>query len=132
MKKYLFSLMMLAMGSALVTSCISDDENNKKNSETITYTSGVYVINNGSWGQNNGSLTFFDYGTQQTRQLLNGVGGLGDTPNDAYTKGDTIFVVGSTDAISRAMETISTSRPMAGMLASLMRRTSRCRRLNIR
>jgi hypothetical protein len=98
MKKYLFSLMMLAMGSALVTSCISDDDNNKHSgSITETYTSGVYVINNGSWGQNNGSLTFFDYGTQQTRQLLNGVGGLGDTPNDAYTKGDTIFVVGSTD-----------------------------------
>ena len=97
MKKYLFSLMMLAMGSALVTSCISDDENNKKNSETITYTSGVYVINNGTWNQNNGSLTYFDYGTQKAQQLLNGSGGLGDTPNDAYTKGDTIFVVGSTD-----------------------------------
>lgn len=97
MKKYLLSLMMMAMGSALVTSCLSDDDNNKKDSETITYTSGVYVINNGTWNQNNGSLTYFDYETLKTQQLLNGAGGLGDTPNDAYTKGDTIFVVGSTD-----------------------------------
>lgn len=96
MKKYLLSLMMLAMGSALVTSCLSDDDN-KNEPLIVTNTSGVYVINNGSWNQNNGSLTYFDYGTLQTRQLLNGAGGLGDTPNDAYTKGDTIFVVGSTD-----------------------------------
>ncbi len=98
MKKFYLSLMMTAMGSALVTSCLSDNDSDKNNdSQTVTYTSGVYVINNGTWNQNNGSLTYFDYGTQQTRQLLNGAGGLGDTPNDAYTKGDTLFVVGSTE-----------------------------------
>ena len=97
MKKYLLSLMMMAMGSALVTSCLSNDDDKNKDPEEITVTSGVYVVNNGSWGSNNGSLTYFDYETLQTRQLLSGASGLGDTPNDAFTKGDTIFVVGSTE-----------------------------------
>lgn len=97
MKKYLLSLMMMAMGSALVTSCLSDDDNKNKDPEVITVTSGVYVVNNGTWNQNNGSLTYFDYETLQARQLLSGASGLGDTPNDAYTNGDTIFVVGSTE-----------------------------------
>lgn len=97
MKKYLLSLMMMAMGSALVTSCLSNDDDKNKDPEEITVTSGVYVVNNGSWGSNNGSLTYFDYETLQTRQLLSGASGLGDTPNDAITKGDTIFVVGSTE-----------------------------------
>ncbi|MBP5776568.1 MAG: hypothetical protein J6W56_03360 [Prevotella sp.] len=95
MKKYLFSLMMMAMGSALVTSCLSDDDSDKKDPQKVTYTSGVFVINNGSWGQNNGSLSYFDYESLQTQQLLQGAGGLGDTPNDAYVKGDTIFVAGA-------------------------------------
>jgi hypothetical protein len=98
MKKYLFSLMMMAMGSALVTSCLSnDDDNKRKDPEVVTITSGVYVVNNGTWNHNNGSLSYFDYGTLQTSQLLEGVSGLGDTPNDAFTKGDTIFIVGSTE-----------------------------------
>ena len=98
MKKYLFSLMMMVMSGALVTSCVSDDDNNNgNNTTTINVTSGLYVVNNGSWGQNNGSLTYFDYATLKEQQLLSGGSGLGDTPNDAYTKGDTIFVVGSTE-----------------------------------
>lgn len=98
MKKIFFSLMMMAMGSTLVTSCLNDDDNNNgKNSQTLVVTKGIYVVNNGTWNQNNGSLTYFDYSTMQAQQLLNGATGLGDTPNDAYTKGDTVFVAGSTE-----------------------------------
>jgi hypothetical protein len=97
MKKYLFSFVMMVMGGALVTSCISDDDNKGSSSSKISVTSGLYVVNNGTWGQNNGSLTYFDYASLQAQQLLSGANGLGDTPNDAYTKGDTIFVVGSTE-----------------------------------
>ena len=98
MKKYLLSFAMVVMGSALVTSCISDDDSDKGGSSSkISITSGLYVVNNGTWGQNNGSLTYFDYESLQTQQLLSGASGLGDTPNDAFTKGDTIFVVGSTE-----------------------------------
>lgn len=98
MKKYLFSLMMMVVSASLITSCLSDDDKDKgSGSSTVTVTSGLYVINNGVWGQNNGSLTYFDYTSLQPKQLLIGTDGLGDTPNDAYTKGDTIFVVGSTE-----------------------------------
>jgi hypothetical protein len=97
MNKYLFGFMMMVMSAALVTSCLSDDDNNDNDKTTVTITSGLYVVNNGVWGQNNGSLTYFDYATLKEQQLLSGASGLGDTPNDAYTKGDTIFVVGSTE-----------------------------------
>lgn len=98
MKKFLFCFMMVVMGSALITSCISDDDSDKGGSSSkISVTSGLYVVNNGTWGQNNGSLTYFDYESLQSQQLLVGASGLGDTPNDAYTKGDTIFIVGSTE-----------------------------------
>lgn len=98
MKKYLFSFMTMVMGAALVTSCVSDDDSDKgNNTAKIVVTSGLYVVNNGTWGQNNGSLTYFDYSTLKEEQLLSGANGLGDTPNDAYSKGDTIFVVGSTE-----------------------------------
>lgn len=96
MKKFIFSFLMLATSAVLVTSCLGNDNDNN-NTTTITTTTGLYVVNNGQWNQNNGSLTYFDYETLSARQLLNGTGGLGDTPNDAYTKGDTIFVVGSTE-----------------------------------
>ena len=98
MKKYLLSLMMMAIGSAFVTSCLSDDDNNSgNNTVTVPKTTGLFVINNGSYNQNNGSLTYFDYTSLRSQQALVGVGGLGDTPNDAYTKGDTIFIVGHAD-----------------------------------
>jgi len=97
MKKYLLSFLMMAMGAVLVTSCLSDDNSDKNDSSTIVTTTGLYVINNGTWNQNNGSMTYFDYEKLTATQVLQGAGGLGDTPNDAYTKGDTIFVVGSTE-----------------------------------
>lgn len=97
MKKYYLSFLMMAMGAMLVTSCLSDDNSDKNDSSTIVTTTGLYVINNGTWNQNNGSMTYFDYEKLTASQVLQGAGGLGDTPNDAYTKGDTIFVVGSTE-----------------------------------
>ncbi len=98
MKKYFYLLLMMVMSSALITSCLSDDDSDSnKNTEERTITSGLFVINNGTWGQNNGSLSYFDYENLQTKQLLSGPTGLGDLPNDAYVKGDTIFIVGSTE-----------------------------------
>lgn len=95
MKKYYFSLMMTVLSSALVTSCLNDDDSGSKRPQTIAITEGLYVVNSGSQGQDNGSLTYFDYPTLQAKQLLAGASGLGEMPSDAYTKGDTIFVVGS-------------------------------------
>jgi len=96
MKKYILSFVMTVMGGSLLTSCLSDSDGNNNQPITIPVTSGLYVVNNGQWNKNNGSLTYFDYSTKSAQQLL-GPGELGDTPNDAYTKGDTIFIVVNTD-----------------------------------
>lgn len=96
MKKYILSFVMMVMGGSLLTSCLSDSDGNNNQPITIPVTSGLYVVNNGQWNKNNGSLTYFDYSTKSAQQLL-GPGELGDTPNDAYTKGDTIFIVVNTD-----------------------------------
>ena len=47
----------------------------------------------------NGRLSYFENGAIVSNQWFRDKNGmkLGDTPNDAFTKGDTIFVVGSTE-----------------------------------
>ncbi len=97
MRKYILSFMMMVMSASLLTSCLNDSNNNGNQPVKILITTGLYVVNNGQWNKNNGSLTYFDYSTLKSQQLLANVGELGDTPNDGYTKGDTIFVVVSTD-----------------------------------
>ncbi len=96
MKKYILSFVMMVMGASLLTSCLSDNDNKNNQPITVPVTTGLYVVNNGQWNQNNGSLTYFDYKTMTAQELL-GPGELGDTPNDAYTKGDTIFIAVNTD-----------------------------------
>ena len=98
MKKYILSFMMLVVSTLFLTSCLSDNGNSNSNQPTkVTVTSGLYVVNCGIWGGNNGSLTLYDYNTLKAQQLFSGIGELGDMPNDAYTKGDTIFIVVNTD-----------------------------------
>ena len=98
MKKYILSFMMLVVSVSFLTSCLGDNGNSNSNQPTkVTVTSGLYVVNCGIWGGNNGSLTLYDYNTLKAQQLFSGIGELGDTPNDAYTKGDTIFIVVNTD-----------------------------------
>ena len=98
MKKYILSFMMLVVSASFLTSCLGDNGNSNSNQPTkVTVTSGLYVVNCGIWGGNNGSLTLYDYNTLKAQQLFSGIGELGDTPNDAYTKGDTIFIVVNTD-----------------------------------
>lgn len=96
MKKYLLSLASMMMGAFLFTSCLGDNKNDTT-PQTITTTSGAFIINNGLQHNNNGSLTYFDYKTKIATQTLKGFDGLGDTPNDAYVMGDTIFVVSDTE-----------------------------------
>ena len=78
MKKYFLSLASMMMGAFLFTSCLGDNKNDTT-PQTITTTSGAFIINNGQWNKNNGSLTFFDYKTTSAQTVLKN-GGLGDTP----------------------------------------------------
>ena len=57
MKKYILSFVMMVMGASLLTSCLSDNDNKNNQPITVPVTTGLYVVNNGQWNQNNGSLT---------------------------------------------------------------------------
>jgi YVTN family beta-propeller protein len=57
---------------------------------------GVYVLNQGSFGDNNSSLTYYDYTTKQQNadlyKAVNGTG-IGDTGNDAEIYGSKMYIV---------------------------------------
>ena len=57
MKKYILSFAMMVMGASLLTSCLNDNDNNNNQPVKIPITTGLYVVNNGQWNKNNGSLT---------------------------------------------------------------------------
>ncbi|MBD1392118.1 YncE family protein [Mucilaginibacter glaciei] len=59
-------------------------------------TAGVYVLNQGNFGANNSSLSFFDYTAKTTTSdRFNAVNGtkLGDTGNDAKIYGSKMYIV---------------------------------------
>ena len=95
MKKYLSSLAVLLMSTALFTAC--DDNDNGKNILSVPVTNGAYVICGGNMSGNiNGSLTYIDYATgtaaQNQFRAKNGRE-LGMTPNDALVYGDKMYIV---------------------------------------
>ena len=47
MKKYLLSFAVMLTGSALLTGCLNDSDNNNEKTEYVV-TEGVLVLNNGS------------------------------------------------------------------------------------
>ena len=57
---------------------------------------GVYILNQGGFGANNSTLTYYDYTTKQLTadlyQTING-SGLGDTGNDAEIYGSKMYIV---------------------------------------
>ncbi len=57
---------------------------------------GVYILNQGGFGSNNSTLTYYDYTTKQlTADLYKAVNGtdLGDTGNDAEIYGSKMYIV---------------------------------------
>ena len=98
MKKYLFNLAVMVLGTTLLTSCLGDD---KKTDDPVEYivTNGALIINNGSsYNGIDGSLTFLDYETGEAKQNVyktaNGTS-LGGTPNALLVYGDKIYIAGS-------------------------------------
>lgn len=99
MKKNLLSLVVMLMGSTLLTGCLSDSDKNNEPVK-ITVTDGIYVINNGSsYNGIDGSLTVDTYdqtsiARQNVYKSVNGAS-LGGTPNDACVLGSKMYIVGS-------------------------------------
>ena len=110
MKRSVFSLVVMALGAALLTGCQigNDDNNNDNNVDTggigmivseYVVTNGALIINNGSsYNGIDGSLTFLDYETGEAKQNVyksaNGMS-LGGTPNSIFVYGEKIYVAGS-------------------------------------
>ena len=99
MKKYLFSLAVMAMGSTLLTSCLGDDSKGGDTPTEIVVTKGAFIINNGNSYQSiDGSLTYLDFSTNTSQQDVykktNGES-LGGTPNDVMVYGQKVYIVGS-------------------------------------
>lgn len=67
-----------------------------KNDVAPTPTAGIFVLNQGKFGGNNGTLTYYNYADKATTADIyasaNGAG-LGDTPNDLKVYGSKMYVV---------------------------------------
>ena len=97
MKKYLLSMAVMLMGVSMLTSCLSDDDNNDNNTYPVIVSNGVYVVCGGNMSNNiEGSLTYYDYKTKTASQKVfaakNGRG-LGLTANDALVYGSKMYIV---------------------------------------
>lgn len=89
--KFLAGMLSIA-GFVLLTGC-SDDEAKR---ETPKVSTGVYVLNEGLFNQNNTSLTYYDFETQSAFTdffLETNDRGLGDTGNDLKTYGSKLYAV---------------------------------------
>ena len=97
MKKILFNLIVMALGTTLLTGCLSDDKNDQPAEYVVT--NGALIVNNGSSSNSiDGSLTFRDYESGSARQNVfknaNGES-LGGTPNSVMCYGNKVYVAGS-------------------------------------
>ena len=92
MKTIKFPLIAIAL-MALAISCKKDD---KPAPETPEVTTGAYVLNEGGWGNDNTTLTYYDFSTNKATtdfyQNLNG-SGLGDTGSDMIIYGGKLYIV---------------------------------------
>lgn len=85
----------LLLGALTLPSCSDDDDDDDNSGLNSSATHGVYVINQGSYGSNNTSVSFLDY---DSCKMYNNVfenanqRGLGDTGQDAVIYGDKMYI----------------------------------------
>lgn len=97
MKKFLLGIVVLLMGTAVMTSCSDDDGSGVV---IKPYSNGAYVCNAGNKDQNiDGSISYLNYANNQASQRLffNANGrSLGGTVNDGLVYGSKAYII-STD-----------------------------------
>lgn len=92
MKKIQFSILTL-LTILLAVSCNKDEA---KQPEKPEVTSGIYILNEGNFGANNTTLTYYDFANQKaTTDYYKNVNGssLGDTGNDMIIYGGKMYIV---------------------------------------
>ncbi len=90
-----FIILLLILG---ITSCRRKDSINPDHQKPVQSTAGFYVLNEGSFGQNNTSLDYFDFDTDSMYlnvfdQANPNSEGLGDTGNDLGIYGGKLYIV---------------------------------------
>lgn len=96
MKKYTKFLFSLFVGSLVLTSCLSSDDNWEP--REVTVADGVFILNEGSYfSQINGTMDFISYATgtlSVNRNIFEQVNGrtLGGTPNHIIQCGSKIYI----------------------------------------
>jgi hypothetical protein len=89
-KKLHLKVFITAVMSCIVfTGC--EDIDRDEDQKTVVPTQGVLILNQGSWGRNNSSLSWHDFSTGETTEdIMNGR--LGDTAQDIIVYGGKIYV----------------------------------------
>lgn len=87
MKKIIIYLFTLTITALTFTSCSKDDSNSNPVTPVVT-TSGLYILNEGVYGQNNSTLSYLDFTslavTQNIYALANNNASLGDNANSMF------------------------------------------------
>jgi YVTN family beta-propeller protein len=96
MKQIKLSYLLIAITFVMVlASCHKDKVIPKSDTPTATR-AGLYVLNQGGFGSNNSTLTYYDYTTKQlTPDLFSSVNGskIGDTGNDVEIYGSKMYII---------------------------------------
>ncbi len=102
MKKIFYLNLLAIVSIALCTSCGPEpdpDPNptpNPNTNPTTMEAKGLYVLNEGSWGGNNSSISYYDFATGEVTEdifLQVNQRGLGDTGNDMQSYGSKLYCV---------------------------------------
>lgn len=84
------TLWMLILCAFVFTSCSDDDD------DDITVEEGIYVLNNGNFGNNNSTITYYDPVTQSSNETdiygAQNLKGLGDSGQDILVQGKYIYL----------------------------------------
>ena len=95
MKKYLLGLVVLLVGTTVLTSC--NDSNDGPQQTVVSYSDGAYIVNSGNMRNKiESTLTHIDFATNTAAQrVFSTVNGrsLGDTANDGIVYGNKIYLV---------------------------------------
>lgn len=95
MKKYLLGLVVLLVGTTVLTSC--NDSNDGPQQTVVSYSDGAYIVNSGNMYSNiESTLTHIDFANNTATQRVFSTANsrsLGNTANDGIVYGSKIYLV---------------------------------------
>lgn len=93
MKKYLLKILLFTVLALTFAACESDDIDEWK--EPVINTKGIYILNNGNWGGNDASLSYYDTQTKTlSEKVFSNINkkDLGDLAQDMVIYGSKMYI----------------------------------------